>query len=126
MMQRVAQKLLHRSLGFISIPPSNGMRHSRVVAEISLKSFDSDIEYGAQDGINRAAKAPQDRIVGRLQDRQMEILVGRYRGAPVRPPVLHCLERRHNPPHIFGRGPSGGEGCRRRLYDGAGFLERQQ
>ena len=66
MMKRVAQKLLHRSLGFISIPPSNGMRHSRVVAEISLKSFHGDIEYGAQDGVDRSAKAPQDRIVGRL------------------------------------------------------------
>lgn len=66
MMKRVAQNPLHRSLGFITIPPSDGMRHSRMVAEISLKRFDSDIEYGAQDGINRAAKAPQDRIVSRL------------------------------------------------------------
>lgn len=53
----------------------------------------------------------------------MEILVGCDRGAPVGPPVLHCLERCHNPPHIFELGPSGSEGCRRRLDDGASFLE---
>lgn len=126
MMKRVAQKPLHRSLGFISIPTCDGVRDNRVVLEIPLKRFDRDIEYGAQDGVDRTAKAPQDRIVGRLQNGQVEILVGRDGVGPIGPPVLHRVERRHDPLHVFRLGPLGGKGCRRRLDDGAGFLKGQE
>ena len=103
-MKRVAQDPLHGLLGFAGIALRDSVCDGGMVFQVSAERLNGHIEHGTQNGLDGAAKASQDWIVGCLQDRQVEILVGRDRRIRVGLPAFHGLKRSHDPlPHRRAR-----------------------
>ncbi len=126
MIKRVSEDPLHGLSGFVDIASLDRSSNGNVVLQIPGEGIDGHVAYSSQNGLDRPAKAPQNRVVSRLQNRQMKILVGRDCQVRVGLPALHCLKRAHDALQIVGCGPLCGEGCSRRFDDRPRLLEGQK
>lgn len=122
----VAEHLPHRLAGLLGLARDDRIDDRGMVGEVAGEDVDGEIEHRAQDRIDRAAEAAQDRVVGGVEDRKVEALVGGDGDRRVVLPGFHGGQRRADTGEVFRCGADRCQRRRFRLDDLARLLQSEQ
>lgn len=122
----VAEHLPHRLAGPFGLACDDRIDDRGMVGEVAGEDVDGEIEHRAQDRIDRAAEAAQDRVVGGVENRKVETLIGGDGRLRVVLAGFHGGQRRADAGEVFRCGAGRCQRRRFRLDDLARLLQSEQ